>query len=231
MSEFDREHLVPQATRRVASNAMLDRAAGTELGALWLLLPFALVAVLVAAVSAGDGGLLALTWAGIAIVALATFVWAWFERRASRGVLRRLAPGGDRALAREGDAPLRQYRVVVGMVVLEVAFRTRPHSRTRPMVPTLVTLLLGWWSLPWGPIHTIAAVVCNLRGGEVTSAVELRARLGAAAPPPVAWWRRLLALDNGSTLQVVANLAILLVLTLLGLLLLAAVVRAVAWEG
>ena len=31
---------------------------------------------------------------------------------------------------------------------------------------TLVTLLLGWWGIPWGPIYTIGAIVTNLGGGK-----------------------------------------------------------------
>lgn len=28
-----------------------------------------------------------------------------------------------------------------------------------------LTLLLGWWGLPWGPIRTIQSLVVNFRGG------------------------------------------------------------------
>jgi hypothetical protein len=30
---------------------------------------------------------------------------------------------------------------------------------------TVVSLLLGWWGIPWGPIYTIGSVYRNLRGG------------------------------------------------------------------
>lgn len=37
---------------------------------------------------------------------------------------------------------------------------------------TFVTLLVGWWGIPWGPIHTIGALITNLRGGrDVTGQV------------------------------------------------------------
>jgi len=37
---------------------------------------------------------------------------------------------------------------------------------------TLVTLLLGWWGIPWGPIYSIASIATNLGGGkDVTSEV------------------------------------------------------------
>ena len=31
---------------------------------------------------------------------------------------------------------------------------------------TLLTLILGWWGIPWGPIFTIAAVTTNVMGGK-----------------------------------------------------------------
>jgi hypothetical protein len=31
---------------------------------------------------------------------------------------------------------------------------------------TAISLLLGWWGIPWGPIWTISAAACNLRGGK-----------------------------------------------------------------
>lgn len=31
---------------------------------------------------------------------------------------------------------------------------------------TLLSLVLGWWGIPWGPIYTIGAIVTNCRGGK-----------------------------------------------------------------
>jgi hypothetical protein len=37
---------------------------------------------------------------------------------------------------------------------------------------TLLTLVLGWWGFPWGPIQSIWALVVNLGGGrDVTAEV------------------------------------------------------------
>lgn len=37
---------------------------------------------------------------------------------------------------------------------------------------TLLTILLGWWGIPWGPIYSIGSLYTNLRGGKnVTSEV------------------------------------------------------------
>jgi hypothetical protein len=42
---------------------------------------------------------------------------------------------------------------------------------------TVLSLLLGWWGFPWGPIYTVASLVTNLKGGkditmEVMNALE-----------------------------------------------------------
>ena len=51
---------------------------------------------------------------------------------------------------------------------------------------TLLSLVAGWWGIPWGPIYTIQSIYNNSRGGkDVTQAVvnSLRAQ---AAPAPAA---------------------------------------------
>ena len=30
----------------------------------------------------------------------------------------------------------------------------------------LLTVLLGWWGIPWGPIYSIQCIATNLRGGK-----------------------------------------------------------------
>lgn len=31
---------------------------------------------------------------------------------------------------------------------------------------TLLSLLFGWWGIPWGPIYTIGSLITNFRGGK-----------------------------------------------------------------
>ncbi len=31
---------------------------------------------------------------------------------------------------------------------------------------TLLTVLLGWWGIPWGPIYSIQSLILNLSGGK-----------------------------------------------------------------
>src|SRR5580692_6314429 len=47
---------------------------------------------------------------------------------------------------------------------------------------TLLTALLGWWGIPWGPIYTIQALSTNLQGGkDVTQQVVASFNAPAAA--------------------------------------------------
>jgi Fe-S cluster assembly iron-binding protein IscA len=42
-----------------------------------------------------------------------------------------------------------------------------------PLQFTLHSLLCGWWSVPWGPVRTLAAVITNLNGGRRRRVVDL----------------------------------------------------------
>jgi hypothetical protein len=56
------------------------------------------------------------------------------------------------------------------------------HSRAAKGLPfTLVSLLFGWWGIPWGPIYTIGSIFGNLSGKDVTKEVFNALRRPAAA--------------------------------------------------
>ncbi|MCL2335549.1 MAG: hypothetical protein FWC57_05740 [Endomicrobia bacterium] len=46
---------------------------------------------------------------------------------------------------------------------------------------TLITLFFGWWGIPWGPIHSIGALVTNFRGGKDITP-EITAHFNASYP-------------------------------------------------
>ena len=55
--------------------------------------------------------------------------------------------------------------------------RAGESAAGKGIVFTLISLLLGWWGIPWGPIYTIQALVTNLQGGkDVTSRGHLHCR-------------------------------------------------------
>jgi hypothetical protein len=89
------------------------------------------------------------------------------------------APGSAEALLLQKDQPLVFFEVCVALVFLTL----RRPSRLYPYRPgwagwrrgipyTLVTLLLGWWSIPWGPIYTPLVLWTNLSGGRLVTAQE-----------------------------------------------------------
>ena len=39
---------------------------------------------------------------------------------------------------------------------------------------TLLSSLLGWWGIPWGPIYTVGSLATNLKGGKDVTKEVLR---------------------------------------------------------
>ncbi|RMH96337.1 MAG: hypothetical protein D6681_12380 [Calditrichaeota bacterium] len=61
--------------------------------------------------------------------------------------------------------------------------RTGESTVGKSLKFSLITLLLGWWGIPWGPIYTIGSLITNIRGGkDVTE--ELLATLEQASVTP-----------------------------------------------
>ena len=46
---------------------------------------------------------------------------------------------------------------------------------------TLLSLVLGWWGIPWGPIYTIQSVWVNFKGGKEVTQEVLASMTSAAA--------------------------------------------------
>ncbi|MBD1908886.1 hypothetical protein H6F53_25930 [Trichocoleus sp. FACHB-832] len=65
------------------------------------------------------------------------------------------------------------YRYVISLIIVTFyrasrAYRVSSRSEAilRSIPYSLLSLLLGWWAIPWGPIRTIQALIINLGGGE-----------------------------------------------------------------
>ena len=72
------------------------------------------------------------------------------------------------------------YEAVVSLIAITMRFPSRPlvvgidsTGPTRAMA-TAITVLLGWWGIPWGPIQSIAAITRNLRGGRRQRVADFR---------------------------------------------------------
>ena len=60
--------------------------------------------------------------------------------------------------------------------------RQGDSALTRGLPFTLLSLVAGWWGIPWGPIYTIQSVYNNSRGGiDVTHSVLTSLGAGEAA--------------------------------------------------
>lgn len=220
---------LPRQATSIA-RATLDRVAQTEPGTLWLLIPYAaVVALFAAAIPAKDPGA-ASFFAGVSALAIATFIWALVERRAAHRTLKRLQ-ASQRLGQDQHEDTLRQYTVVVGFLALAATFKTHFYAHHRPLLATLITLLLGWWAFPWGPVRTVRTIVANLRGGTARSEAQLLAELKLRVPPSPPWWKHLLALDSRDPIRIASRLATLGMVVVVVLLVLTAFMRKMLVEA
>ena len=65
------------------------------------------------------------------------------------------------------------YRYCVSIVVMtfrrssDIHFIKREQSRVVKGLPwSLISLLFGWWGIPWGIVHTIGSLATNFGGGK-----------------------------------------------------------------
>jgi hypothetical protein len=82
------------------------------------------------------------------------------------------------------------FQYCISIVVLtfrrasDIYFLRQGQSAVTKGLPfTLLSLVAGWWGIPWGPIYTIQSVYNNSRGGkDVTASVLNSVRAESAAP-------------------------------------------------
>jgi hypothetical protein len=61
--------------------------------------------------------------------------------------------------------------------------RSGENAVTKGLGFTLVSLLLGWWGIPWGPIYTIGSLFTNFGGGkDVTQQVLMSVATPTSVP-------------------------------------------------
>lgn len=82
----------------------------------------------------------------------------------------------DRELENGGRFVIYTYAVSILVLSFKrpsnIIFVRGGQSRAVKGLPyTLISLLLGWWGVPWGPIFTLGALFGNLVGKDVTEAV------------------------------------------------------------
>ena len=94
----------------------------------------------------------------------------------------------DFEIQRGGKFVLFQYCISIIVLTFrrpsDICFlRQGERAVTKGLPFTLLSLVAGWWGIPWGPIYTIQSVYNNSRGGkDVTQAVVNSLRVQAASP-------------------------------------------------
>lgn len=68
------------------------------------------------------------------------------------------------------DTPVTTHLIAVSFVIYTARFPLWYMVPGRNLISirilaSLLTLFLGWWFIPWGPVYTIQALVTDLRGG------------------------------------------------------------------
>ncbi|MBS1661914.1 MAG: hypothetical protein JST68_12780 [Bacteroidetes bacterium] len=65
------------------------------------------------------------------------------------------------------------YRYTISLIAVtfrrssDIYFvRSTEKASMKGMSYTLLTLVFGWWGIPWGPIYTIGSLATNLGGGK-----------------------------------------------------------------
>ena len=92
-------------------------------------------------------------------------------------------------IQRGGKFVLFQYCISIIVLTFrrpsDVYFLHQGESAVTKGLPfTLLSLVAGWWGIPWGPIYTIQSIYNNSCGGkDVTQAIVNSLRASAAPPP------------------------------------------------
>ena len=80
------------------------------------------------------------------------------------------------------------YQYVISLLVItfkrssDVYFIKADDSAVTPgLLFTLLSLVMGWWGIPWGPIYTVQALIVNFGGGRDVTA-QMLAALNQPAP-------------------------------------------------
>ena len=77
----------------------------------------------------------------------------------------------NRELEKGGKFVIFQYCISILILTFRrssnIYFMRSGESTFLKSIPyTLISLFLGWWGIPWGPIYTIGSMITNFSGGK-----------------------------------------------------------------
>ncbi len=65
------------------------------------------------------------------------------------------------------------YQYTISIIIMTFRRSTNIHfiptsgKRVAKGIPlTILSAILGWWGIPWGPIYTVGVIIDNLSGGK-----------------------------------------------------------------
>lgn len=100
--------------------------------------------------------------------------------------------GQDLSLALQKGGKFVVYRYCISIIIMtfrrgsSIYFIKPGESPIIKGLPyTLLTLLLGWWGIPWGPIFTVQALINNFQGGKDVTTEVLGSLRKAAMQQPI----------------------------------------------
>jgi hypothetical protein len=101
----------------------------------------------------------------------------------------------QREIARGGRVVVFQYCISVLILSFKrssplTLVRSDENALLRGLPYSIISLILGWWGIPWGPIWTIMTLITNLGGGkdvtpEVTVALGGTQNFAPRQPPVI----------------------------------------------
>jgi len=85
------------------------------------------------------------------------------------------------------------YQYCISILVMsfrrssDIYFIESGESAVKKGLPwTFLTLVAGWWGIPWGPIFSIQSLVTNFQGGKDVTAQVMQSMARPAAPKAMA---------------------------------------------
>ena len=81
--------------------------------------------------------------------------------------------GGELQAEIQQGAKFVMYQYCISILVITFKrfsniyfIRHEQNAAVKGLPFTLLSLVLGWWGIPWGPIYTIQSLWVNLKGGK-----------------------------------------------------------------
>ncbi len=86
------------------------------------------------------------------------------------------------------DTEITQFQACISLLLFSTRLpsgfyiKGQDNSLAAGLVFTIISLMLGWWGIPWGPVFTIHTLIKNLMGGHKQTIGELVKTIESEAP-------------------------------------------------